>query len=330
MANKFVVAPSPHIHSEQSTQSLMRDVLIALIPALAVSTMVYGLDVLKVTAIAVVSCLIIEYLIQRFLLGGKTTIGNLSAVVTGVLLAFNLPSNIPWWIVVVGALVAIGVGKMTFGGLGRNPFNPALVGRVFLLIAYPVQMTSFPQPVMNGYVDALSGATPLAAVKAASAGGDITLANIDLLNMFSGAIPGSMGEIAALALLVGGVYLLWRKVITWHIPVSILLTMALFAFVVAACQGGDSALMYELPAFHLLAGGAMLGAIFMATDYVTSPMTAKGMLIYGVGIGLITMIIRLWGAYPEGMSFAILLMNSVTPLIDKYVRPKRFGLMSKK
>ena len=319
MANKFVVAPSPHIHSEQSTQSLMRDVLIALIPALAVSTMVYGLDVLKVTAIAVVSCLIIEYLIQRFLLGGKTTIGNLSAVVTGVLLAFNLPSNIPWWIVVVGALVAIGVGKMTFGGLGRNPFNPALVGRVFLLIAYPVQMTSFPQPVMNGYVDALSGATPLAAVKAASAGGDIT-----------GAIPGSMGEIAALALLVGGVYLLWRKVITWHIPVSILLTMALFAFVVAACQGGDSALMYELPAFHLLAGGAMLGAIFMATDYVTSPMTAKGMLIYGVGIGLIKMIIRLWGAYNEGMSFAILLMNSVTPLIDKYVRPKRFGLMSKK
>ena len=332
MANKFIVAPSPHIHSAQSTQSLMRDVLVALIPALAVSTMVYGLDVLKVTAISVVSCLLIEFLIQKFLLGGKPTISNLSAVVTGVLLAFNLPSNIPWWIIVVGAVVAIGVGKMTFGGLGRNPFNPALVGRVFLLIAYPVQMTSFPQPTMNGYIDALSGATPLAAVKAAAikADGAISLANIDLLNMFSGAMAGSMGEIAAMALLVGGIYMLWRKVITWHIPVAVLGTMAVFAFIVALCQGGDMALLYELPAFHLLAGGALLGAIFMATDYVTSPMTAKGMIIYGIGIGSITMIIRLWGAYPEGMSFAILLMNSVTPLIDKYVKPKRFGLTSKK
>lgn len=332
MVNKFIVAPSPHIHSAQSTQSLMRDVLVALIPALAVSTMVYGLDVLKVTAISVVSCLLIEFLIQKFLLGGKPTISNLSAVVTGVLLAFNLPSNIPWWIIVVGAVVAIGVGKMTFGGLGRNPFNPALVGRVFLLIAYPVQMTSFPQTTMNGYIDALSGATPLAAVKAAAikADGAISLANIDLLNMFSGAMAGSMGEIAAMALLVGGIYMLWRKVITWHIPVAVLGTMAVFAFIVALCQGGDMALLYELPAFHLLAGGALLGAIFMATDYVTSPMTAKGMIIYGIGIGSITMIIRLWGAYPEGMSFAILLMNSVTPLIDKYVKPKRFGLTSKK
>ena len=332
MANKFLVAPAPHVHSPQSTQSLMRAVLVALIPALAVSTMVYGLDVLKVTAIAVISCILVEYLIQKFLLGGKNTLWNLSAVVTGVLLAFNLPSNIPWWIIVIGAVVAIGVGKMTFGGLGHNPFNPALVGRVFLLIAYPVQMTSFPQPTMTGYVDALSGATPLAAVKAAAdkADGAISLANVDLLNMFSGAMPGSMGEIAAMALLVGGIFLLWRKVITWHIPVSILATMAVFAFVVALAQGGDKTLLYELPAFHLVAGGAMLGAIFMATDYVTSPMTGKGMIIYGIGIGAITMIIRLWGAYPEGMSFAILLMNSVTPLIDKYVKPKRFGITSKK
>lgn len=332
MANKFLVAPAPHVHSAQSTQSLMRDVLVALIPALAVSTMVYGLDVLKVTAIAVISCILVEYLVQKFLLGGKNTIWNLSAVVTGVLLAFNLPSNIPWWIIVVGAVVAIGVGKMTFGGLGRNPFNPALVGRVFLLIAYPVQMTSFPQPTMTGYVDALSGATPLAAVKAAAAKADgaISLANVDLLNMFSGAMPGSLGEIAAMALLVGGIFLLWRKVITWHIPVSILTTMALFAFVVALAQGGDTALLYELPAFHLVAGGAMLGAIFMATDYVTSPMTGKGMIIYGIGIGAITMIIRLWGAYPEGMSFAILLMNAVTPLINKYVKPRRFGLTTTK
>lgn len=324
MANNFIVAPSPHMHSVESTRSLMRDVLIALIPALVVSTVVYGFDVLKVTAIAVASCVLIEYLIQKYLIGGPSTIGNLSAVITGVLLAFNLPANIPWWIIVVGALVAIGVGKMTFGGLGRNPFNPALVGRVFLLIAYPVQMTSFPQPTTSKFVDTFSGATPLAAVKA---GGDV--ASVDLLSMFGGVMSGSLGEIAAAALLVGGLYMLWRKVITWHIPVAVLGTMALFAFVVALFEGGNPALLYELPAFHLLAGGAMLGAIFMATDYVSSPMNPKGMLIYGIGIGTITMIIRLWGAYPEGMSFAILIMNAVTPLINKYVKPRRFGVISK-
>ena len=325
MANKFFVAASPHVHSPQSTQSLMRDVLLALLPALAVSTVVYGIDVLRVTAIAVVSCVLIEYLIQRFLIGGASTIQNLSAVLTGVLLAFNLPSDIPWWIIVIGSVVAIGVANMTFGGLGHNPFNPALVGRVFLLIAYPVQMTSFPQPSMGNYVDAFAGATPLAALKARA----VELGDVNLLHMFTGAMPGSMGEIAALALLAGGIYMLWRRVITWHIPVAVLGSMAVFAFIVAAFTGGGE-LLYAMPAFHLLAGGAMLGAIFMATDYVTSPMTPKGMIIYGVGIGVITMIIRLWGAYPEGMSFAILLMNSVTPLINKYVKPRRFGLTSNK
>ena len=326
MANKFIVATAPHMHSPLSTQRLMRDVLIALAPALAVSAFVYGLDVLRVTAIAVASCVLVEYLIQKFLLKGETTVGNLSAVVTGVLLAFNLPANIAWWIVVIGAVVAIGVAKMTFGGLGRNPFNPALVGRVFLLIAYPAQMTSFPAPVYPEYVDAFAGATPLAALKAHA----IEAADVNLVNMLAGVMPGSMGEIAALALLVGGVYMLWRKVITWHIPVAVLGSMAAFAFVLAFFQGGVSSLLYELPAFHLLAGGAMLGAIFMATDYVTSPMTAKGMVIYGIGIGVITMIIRQWGAYPEGMSFAILLMNAVAPLINKYVKPKRFGVITKK
>jgi electron transport complex protein RnfD len=258
---------------------------------------------------------------------GKQTITNLSAVVTGLLLAMNLPASIPLWIVAVGALVAIGVAKMPFGGLGKNPFNPALVGRVFLLIAYPVQMTTFSQPTVAGPVDAMSGATPLASVK--SLAGDASFAEaiggVDFTNMLYGMMPGSMGEIAALALIVGGLYMLWRKVITWHIPVAVLGTMALFAFVVAIFEGGNPALLYELPAFHLLAGGAMLGAIFMATDYVSSPMTPKGMLIYGVGIGAITMIIRLWGAYPEGMSFAILIMNSVVPLINKYIKPRRFG-----
>lgn len=327
MANKFIVAPAPHMHNPHSTQSLMRDVIVALMPALLVSIAVYGLSVLYVTAVAVASCVLVEFLVQKYLLGGAPTLGNLSAVVTGLLLAFNLPANIPWWIIVIGAVVAIGVAKMTFGGLGHNPFNPALVGRVFLLIAYPVQMTSFPEikPLVGGIVDTFSGATPLAAVKS----GAMAVADADLMNMFGGFTAGSMGELSALALLLGGLYMIWRRVITWHIPVAVLGSMAAFAFVVALAQGGGAEL-YALPAFHLLAGGAMLGAIFMATDYVTSPMTPKGMVIYGIGIGVITMVIRLWGAYPEGMSFAILLMNAVTPLINKYVKPRRFGLTTTK
>ena len=327
MANKFIVAPAPHMHNPHSTQSLMRDVILALVPALLVSVVVYGLSVLYVTAIAVASCVVVEYLIQKYLVKGNPTIGNLSAVVTGLLLAFNLPAGIPWWIIVIGSVVAIGVAKMTFGGLGHNPFNPALVGRVFLLIAYPVQMTSFPeiQPVIGGIADTFSGATPLAAIKS----GAMEVVDANLVSMFGGFNSGSMGELSAAALLIGGLYMLWRRVITWHIPVAVLGSMAAFAFIVALAQGGGEAL-YALPAFHLLAGGAMLGAIFMATDYVTSPMTPKGMIIYGVGIGVITMVIRMWGAYPEGMSFAILLMNAVTPLINKYVKPRRFGVTSKK
>ena len=268
-----------------------------------------------ITAISIVSCMLFEYLIQRFLLKGRTTLGDLSAVVTGILLAFNLPAGIPWWIVVIGALVAIGIGKMTFGGLGCNPFNPALTGRIFLLIAYPVQMTDWTTAVP----DALSGSTMLANVKA----GAVALGDVDFLSLLGGHMNGSMGEIGALALILGGVYLLWRRVISWHIPVAVLGTMALFGVCVAIPQGG--ATIWQLPLFHLLAGGALLGAIFMATDSATSPMTHKGMIIDGVGIGLITMVIRLWGAYPEGMSFAIFIMNAVTPLINKYCRPKRFG-----
>jgi len=315
------VAPSPHVHGADSTSKLMRDVVIALLPALIVSTLVFGWSTLAVTALAVASCVLFEFLIQRFLLKGGCTVGNFSAVVTGVLLAFNLPASIPWWIVVIGALVAIGIGKMTFGGLGRNPFNPALVGRVFLLIAYPTYMTSFPQPV-GAVADAFSGATPLAAVKA----GALAPAAMDYQDLLFGSIPGSLGEVASLALLAGFVYLLWRKVITWHIPVTVLGTMFLFAFAVALGRGESGAVLYEFPLFHVLAGGAILGAVFMATDYSTSPMTVRGSVIYAAGIGLITMMIRLWGAYPEGMSFAILIMNSTVPLINKYVKPKRFGV----
>ena len=277
MANKLVVAPAPHVQTSQSTARIMRDVVIALMPALVVSMVVFGVDVLRVTALSVACCVLFEYLIQRFLVGGSLTIGNWSAVVTGVLLAFNLPASIPWWIVVIGAFVAIAIAKMTFGGLGKNPFNPALVGRVFLLIAYPVQMTSFPMPA-NGAFDALSGATPLAAVKHGAAPDVLGVQELLLGNM-----PGSLGEVAALALICGFVYLLWRRVITWQIPVSVLGTMAVFAFVVALASGSTGAVLWQLPLFHVLAGGALLGAIFMATDYSTSPMTVRGGVIFGIG-----------------------------------------------
>lgn len=321
MANKLIVAPAPHVQTSQSTARIMRDVVIALMPALVVSTVVFGADVLRVTALSVAACVAFEYLIQKFMVRGAVTVTNWSAVVTGVLLGFNLPASIPWWIVVMGAFVAIAVAKMTFGGLGKNPFNPALVGRVFLLIAYPVQMTTFPLPV-NGMFDALSGATPLAAVKQ----GIVTPGTVGAQELLLGNMPGSLGEVAALALLCGFVYLLWRRVITWHIPVTVLVTMAVFAFVAALCSGQSEAALWQLPLFHVLAGGAILGAVFMATDYSTSPMTVRGGVIFAVGIGAITMCIRLWGAYPEGMSFAILIMNACVPLINKYVKPKRFGV----
>ena len=316
MATRIFASPSPHIHGGESTRRIMGDVVLALLPALAVSTYILGMRALFITAVAVASCVVFEYLINRLFLKRKSTTCDLSAVVTGVLLAFNLPVGIPWWIVVIGALVAIGIGKMSFGSLGCNPFNPALTGRIFLLISYPVQMTDW----TTGVPDALSGSTLLADVKYNLS----LLSEVDFLHMFGGHMNGSMGEIGALALILGGVYLLWRRVITWHIPVAVLGTMAIFAACVGLGEGG--ALVYQLPLFHILAGGALLGAIYMATDYSTSPMTHKGMIIYGVGIGLLTMIIRLWGAYPEGMSFAIFIMNAATPIINKYCRPKRFGV----
>lgn len=299
----------------------MLDVIIALLPALAVSTWVFGWGVLLITALSIVSCLALEVLIQKFMLKTEPE-WDLSAIVTGLLLALNLPPTIPLWIVVIGAVVAIGVGKMTYGGLGKNPFNPALVGRVFLLIAYPAQMTTFAMPANGRFVDAFSGQTALSALNESG----MDFGAVDHLTMLLGNMGGSFGEVSALALLAGGVYLLYRRVITWHIPVAVFVTMALFAFVYAAATGMTAAALWQYPLFHLLAGGAMLGAIYMATDYSTSPMTHRGMLIYGAGIGVITMAIRLWGPYPEGMSFAILLMNAVTPLINKYVKPKRFGL----
>jgi electron transport complex protein RnfD len=311
----------------------MYGVVIAMIPALLVSVYFFGLDAIRVNLIAIAACIFFEWIIQKLLLKGELTITDGSAIVTGMLLAFNVPSNLPWWIIVIGALVSIGIGKMSFGGLGNNPFNPALVGRVFLLISFPVQMTSWPKvQVLNfAMTDAQTGATPLAIVKEGLKNGESFSSIINNLptsysDMFFGQMGGSLGEISAIALIIGGLYMLYRKIITWHIPVSIIATVAIFTGILYGINPDK----YADPLFHLLTGGLMLGAIFMATDMVTSPMTAKGMIIYGVGIGIITVLIRVWGAYPEGVSFAILIMNAFTPLINYYVKPKRFGEIVKK
>lgn len=316
--NKLIVAPAPHVHSGDSVRKNMLNVIIALIPAYLVSLYFFGLGAFIVSATAVVSCVVFEYLIQRFICKQKTSIGDLSAVLTGMLLGFNLPSNLPVWMVVVGALVAIGVAKMSFGGLGNNLFNPALVGRVFLLISFPAPMTTWPKPtpLTMSYLDAQTAATPLTLMKEKGVEALPTL-----WEMFIGHMGGSLGEVSALALLIGGIYLIATKTISWHIPVSILLTVFVFSGILWLANGE----VYANPMIHLLSGGLMLGAIFMATDYVTSPMSSLGQIVYGIGIGIITIVIRVFGSYPEGMSFAILIMNAATPLINMYIHPKRFG-----
>lgn len=327
MSNLLNVSPSPHLHGKESTQKLMLNVVLALIPAFITSVFYFGTGAVIVTATSVVSCILFEYLIQRFILKKPLSITDGSALVTGILLAFNLPSNIPVLIIVIGSFVSIAVAKMTFGGLGNNPFNPALVGRVFMLISFPVQMTSWPVPkgFGTGYLDAVTGATPLAIIKEGLKNGEPLSQLMDKIptpsQMFLGNMGGSMGEVAAIALIIGFVYLLWKKVITWHIPVSIIGTMAIFTAILWLVNPGKNA----DPGFHILAGGVLLGAIFMATDYVTSPMNPRSMIIYGIGIGVITVIIRVWGAYPEGVSFAILIMNAFVPLMNAYIKPKRFG-----
>lgn len=329
MANKLIVSLSPHVHNNDSVQKNMYGVLIALVPALLVSFYMFGLGAVIVTLTSVLSCLFFEWAITKFILKReRTTITDGSAILTGVLLAFNLPSNLPLWIIIIGALVAIGIGKMTFGGLGCNPFNPALVGRIFLLISFPVQMTSWPVAgQLAAYTDAETAATPLALMKMA-VHGDVEALNQlpDTLSLFLGNNPGCIGEISSVALLLGLAYMLWKKIISWHIPVSIIATVFVFSGLMHLANPA----VYASPFAHLFTGGLMLGAIFMATDYVTSPMTYKGQLIYGVAIGFLTVVIRNWGAYPEGMSFAILIMNAFTPLINAYIKPKRFGEVIKK
>ena len=327
MSQPIIISASPHVHSDRTSKKLMYDVVIALVPTFLVSLYVFGLGALLVTSMAVASCLLFEYLIQKFLLKTEVTITDGSALITGILLAFNLPSGLPIWMIIIGSLVAIGVAKMSFGGLGFNIFNPALVGRVFLLVSFPVQMTLWPTAVENNttLVDAISGATPLGIIKEGLQYGE-TMTEIgtkipSVLDMFLGITGGSLGEMSAIAILLGGIYLIVRKVITWHIPVTMLVTMAVMTGIFWLINPEQ----YVSPLIHILSGGALLGAFFMATDLVTSPMTKKGMVIFAIGIAIITVVIRLFGAYPEGVSFAILIMNAFVPLINTYFKPRRFG-----
>ena len=329
---KMIVSLSPHAHGTDSVERNMYGVVIALLPALLVSFFYFGIGSAIVCATSVAACVFFEWAINKYLMkNSRTTVCDGSAVVTGLLLGFNLPSNLPVWIIILGALVAVGIGKMTFGGLGSNLFNPALVGRCFLLVSFPAQMTSWPQAgQLTSYLDAETGATPLSVMKWAIKSGDPSVLQQlpDSWHLFIGHTvegAGSLGEVCALALLLGLAFMLWRKIITWHTPVSIILTV----FVLSGLLHLSSP-VYADPFAVIFSGGLMLGAIFMATDYVTSPMCSRGQLLYGVGIGVLTVVIRNWGAYPEGMSFAILIMNAFTPLINTYIKPKRFGEVVKK
>ena len=325
--NLLTISGSPHIQDDQSVKKIMYNVILAMIPALLVSFYYFGYGAVKVTLISVASCLLFEYLIQRFLIKGKTSINDCSAMITGVLLAFNVPSNLPVWIIIIGAFVSIGIAKMSFGGLGKNPFNPALVGRVFLLISFPVQMTSWPKPIESArqLTDAVTGPTPLAVVKEGINNGeavsDLMTKIPTYVDMLLGNSGGSLGEVSAITLIIGGIYLLFKKIITWHTPVSFIGSVVIFSGILWLVNPEQ----FVNPLFHLVTGGLMLGVFFMATDMVTSPMSAKGMLIFGAGIGILTILIRVFGAYPEGVSFAILIMNAFVPLINKAFKPKRFG-----
>jgi electron transport complex protein RnfD len=313
----FYVSPSPHVHSGDTILSKMGTVVFALLPAYFVGIYYFGLGALVVTSVSMLSCITFEYLIQKHLLNKTPTISDGSALLTGLLLGLNLPSNIPYWMVMISALFSIGIAKMSFGGLGQNIFNPALTGRVFLLISFPAHMTVWPAnlPLNMHYLDAETAATALSITK------EYAVNTFEIKDLLIGHTGGSIGEISKLALLIGFFILLIRKVITWHIPISIFTTVFILSELL------HLAFPHSFPTtglFQILSGGLMLGSIYMATDYATSPMTTKGMLIYGVGIGIITVIIRHFSIYPEGISFAILLMNGVTPLLNKYIKPKRF------
>ena len=328
--NLLNISGSPHVHSDESTKKIMWRVNLALVPMLLTGIAFFGLNALLISLVSVACCCLFQWLIEKFILKVPSTVCDGSAVVTGLLLAFNVPATADMiWLVALGALVAIGVGKMSFGGLGKNPFNPALVGRVFMLISFPVQMTTWPTvgkwfPMS---LDTVSGATPLGVIKEGLKNGQSMseiMANNDLpslVDIFLGHMGGSFGEVCALAIIIGAIYLLCCKIISWHIPVAFIGTAFIFSGILWLADPTQ----FINPVTTILTGGIMLGACFMATDMVTSPMSKSGQLIFGAGCGLLTIIIRNWGAYPEGVSFAILLMNSVTPLINRWCKPQRFA-----
>ena len=321
---KLLVSPNPHIHAPVSTKTLMRDVIIALIPAVICSFVFYGWREILVMAVSVASCVLIEWAITKYMLRKPSTIGDLSAVITGILLALNLPYTTPWWVVMIGAVVAIGVAKLTFGGIGQNIWNPALVGRVFLLVSFPTYMTTWSKPAGLFGVDAVSGPTPLGAISEGLMQGSTVQELTSAYNykdLLFANLGGSAGEVCALALLAGFVYLCCRRVIKPWITLSIFATVALTSLIF----WGINPARFTDPLFNLLTGGLVLGACFMATDYVTSPMSLWGGVIFGVGIGFLTMMIRYFGSYPEGVSFAILIMNSVVPLLNRWFHQKKYG-----
>lgn len=307
METKLIGSSSPHIRGDETTQSLMLDVIIALVPALAASVFYFGFNAVVLILASVISAVVTEYLCQRFM-NRPITITDLSAVVTGILLAFNLPAEAPWWLAVMGSAFAIAIVKQIFGGLGFNFLNPALAARAFLMASWSSHMTG---GMIDPITDAVSSATPLSILKGTASGQLPTL-----WDMFIGRIPGVIGETSTILLLIGGIYLIYRGTIKWIIPVFYIGTVAVIALITDAST---------LP-YHILGGGLILGAFFMATDYATSPITDKGKVIFAVGAGILTMVIRKVGGYPEGVSYSILLMNILTPMIDKYVRPHVFGV----
>ncbi len=327
-AARFLVSSSPHLHDGQSVGGIMRLVIYALLPATLFSVYVFGFSALRVIVLSVASAVVFEMLSQR-IMKRTVRIGDWSAVLTGLLLALNLPSTSPWWLVVVGSFFAIVIAKQIYGGLGYNPFNPALVGRVVLLISFPVQMTARWVAPSKWGMEAVTSATPLGRIRESlmSQGSvDLHLTQQEWLDLLIGNRAGCLGEVSVILLLAGGIFLIAKKVISWHTPVAFIGMV----WVMTGIFHLIDPTKYADPSFHVITGGLFIGALYMATDYVTSPITGRGMLIFGAGCGLITVVIRLFGAYPEGVSFAILLMNAATPLIDRYTRPAVFGAQKRK
>ncbi|MBP7653783.1 RnfABCDGE type electron transport complex subunit D [Candidatus Dependentiae bacterium] len=325
----YEVSASPHSIKPETIKSVMFDVLIALIPAVIAAFVFFRWSAVYVMGLTILFCVGFEYIFSKLLLK-KNTVSDLSCVVTGLLLAMNLPSNVPWWIMLVGSFFSIVIGKLVFGGIGQNPFNPALVGRVVLLVSWPAILTTWPKPQLIKSVsdifrniDSITSATPLGILKEKGVSYlSSSTPHFLYSDLYFGYCGGSLGEISAFALIIGGIYLLYKGHITLHIPLSFIISVLIISGIFWFTDNSK----FADPLFHILSGGVMLGAIFMATDMVTTPLTVSGMIIFGTGCGIITMMIRIFGAYPEGVSFSILIMNALTPLIDRYTKPRRYGI----